>query len=557
MHEDYMNNPSWIVLLPPVLVVIITIATKRINIAFVVSLITAAFIATKGTWHSSFQLIAHRTMDQIKDPDYIYLSIFLLTIGIFITLFEKTGGILAFTRACTQHIRSKKSAETTSLLVSATLFVDDYLSNLTVGYVMSPITDTFRIPRAKLAYLVHSVSIPLIMIMPLSSWIAMITGQLGNAGIAMLHEAQQNPVSNLKIIADPFILFLDTIPFIFYSFFALLSVLIVVRHRISYGPMRTLEHIASTTDDVFGQASGHPSRTMPPSQHKKHYANSPSLIDFFLPLCILIVTFITMILYTGGYHIFGGPNTLVNAFKNTNKTFLSICIAGCMCLASAIVLAVPRRKIALHDLHKIFLAGIRMMLPAVIMLILATTLSTVVYQDLRTGTYLAALLENTLAPSLIPCMFFVVAAATAFLMGTSWGTVALLLPMAIPIMITCANVSLPTTPSLIPLLFPGLGAIFSGAACGDHLSPISQTTLMAATSTGIDPITHAQTQIPYNIPAFVATTCAYVISGICVVHHIPYTSTLALSSLSGLIINIALLATINNIIYAKRTTQQN
>jgi Na+/H+ antiporter NhaC len=541
-----MANPTWIVLLPPVLVILTTILTKRLNIAFIISILTAAFIATEGALWPALNLTASRSIHQIKDIDYLYLYIFLLLIGIFITLLEKTGGALAFAHTFTKHIRSKKAAETSSLLVSAILFVDDYLSNLTVGYVMSPITDAFRIPRAKLAYLVHSISIPLIMIMPISSWVAMLTGQLSNAGIMTLHEAQQMYTPDLKIIADPYIVFLNTIPFIFYSFLALISVILIVRYRISFGPMHTLERIASTTGNLFGKKStqlqADPAATSPA---RDRISQKPSLIDFCIPLCILIITFITTLLYTGGYHIFGGSNSFINAFKNTDKSFLAICIAGCMCLVSALLLALPRHKITLQDLPKIIMAGIHMMFPAIIMLILATILSTIVYQDLHTGTYLAHVLGNALPPSLVPFIFFIVASATAFLMGTSWGTIALLLPMAVPMMIAFANTCLPTTPSLIPLLLPGLGAIFSGAACGDQISPISQTTLMVATSTGIDPLTHARTQIPYNFPAFIAATCAFLISGLCVTHNISHAHTLVCSLISGIVINVALLAAIN------------
>ena len=178
-----MDNPTWIVLLPPILVLLFTAITKRLNLAFILSIIFAAGIASDGSICSMAKLLATRTIDQITDIDYVYLYIFLLVIGIFIVLLDRTGGARAFAHRFTKHIRSAKAAESSSLAVSAVLFIDDYLSNITVGYVMRPITDKFHIPRAKLAYLVHSVSIPLIILMPISSWVAMLTGQLSKAGI--------------------------------------------------------------------------------------------------------------------------------------------------------------------------------------------------------------------------------------------------------------------------------------------------------------------------------------------------------------------------------------
>ena len=186
-----------------------------------------------------------------------------------------------------------------------------------------------------------------------------------------------------------------------------------------------------------------------------------------------------------------------------------------------------------------------MMLPSVIMLILASILGSIVRLDLRTGSYLAGILGSTIPAALVPCMFFIVSAITAFLMGTSWGTIALLLPMATPIITTFAHTGLPTIPALVPLLFPVLGAIFSGATCGDQLSPISQTSLMASTSSGIDPITHAKTQIPYAIPAIIAAICAFIISGLCATNGISLLSNCLISLSTGLVLSLVLLISAN------------
>ncbi len=531
LGEDCMNNPTWIVFLPPLLVLIITAITKRLNLAFIISICVAAFIATSGSIDSMIHLIGTRTFSQVTDIDYIYLYIFLLVIGIFIVLLDRTGGARAFAHTFTKHLRSAKAAESASLLVSAVLFIDDYLSNLTVGYVMRPITDRFHIPRVKLAYLVHSISIPLIILMPISSWVAMLTGELSNAGIMTVAEHQKTSLTGMKIVADPFFVFLASIPFIFYSFLALASVFVVIRKRISFGPMHTYEHIAATTDNLFG------TKTVPLKPEAKPvdlHRTRASLIDFCIPITILIATFILRILYTGNYYLFGGTNSFINAFKNSDNSFLGIFMAGVACLVSGLCLALQRKKISWQDLPPIIREGISMMLPSVIMLILAKILSTIVRIDLNAGSYLATIMSHILTPSLVPGIFFVVSTITAFLMGTSWGTIALLLPMATPIIIAFAHVSLPTTTALVPLLFPALGAIFSGAICGDQLSPLSQTSLMAATSSGIDPMTHAKTQIPYAIPAIIASICSFILSGILAMHGVHYFTNCLISLSVGL-----------------------
>ena len=534
-----MDNASWIVLLPPILVLIFTAITKRLNLAFILSIICAGWIVSQGSTFSMIRLLATRTIDQLCDVDYIYLYTFLLVIGIFIVLLDRTGGARAFAHRFTKHIRSAKAAESSSLAVSAVLFIDDYLSNLTVGYVMRPITDKFHIPRAKLAYLVHSISIPLIILMPISSWVAMLTGQLSKAGIMPIEGQSQG----VKIIADPFFTFLASIPFIFYSFFALVSVFIVIHRRISFGPMHKHEQIALKTDNLFGDEKIVNNNT--PEEPRSDKNSHPSLIDFCIPLTVLIGTFVLTILYTGNYYLFGGKESFINAFKSTDQSFLAICLAGLAALSTALLLAFPRKKISIKELPSITKEGINMMLPSVIMLILASILGSIVRLDLRTGSYLAGILGSTIPAALVPCMFFIVSAITAFLMGTSWGTIALLLPMATPIITTFAHTGLPTIPALVPLLFPVLGAIFSGATCGDQLSPISQTSLMASTSSGIDPITHAKTQIPYAIPAIIAAICAFIISGLCATNGISLLSNCLISLSTGLVLSLVLLISAN------------
>jgi Na+/H+ antiporter NhaC len=533
---------SWVVIVPPILVLLITTLTKRLNLAFIISIIFAAWTASEYKFVTTAKLITNRSIDQITDIDYIYLYVFLLVIGMFIVLLDRTGGARAFAHTFTKHIRSARAAETSTLAVSAVLFVDDYLSNITSGYVMRPITDKFHVPRAKLAYIVHSVSIPLIILMPISSWVAMLTGQLAKAGI---RPNTNLTTTNVKIIADPFFVFLATIPFIFYSFIALASVFIIIRRRISYGPMHIHEQIAKTDGNLFGLEKKHILNPEDPlnTLHNTH----PSLIDFCIPLIVLIGTFIFTILYTGGYHLLGGNQTFINAFKNTDQSFFAICLAGLAAFGMGLFLALTRHKITLQDLPHIIKEGISMMYSSVIMLILASILGNIVRIDLHTGTYLASMLGNTIPAYLIPCMFYMVAFITAFLMGTSWGTIALLMPMAMPIITTFISSPLPVIPALAPLLYPVLGAIFSGATCGDQLSTISQTTLMASTSSGINPITHAKTQVPYAIPSIIGTALAFMISGWISIHGISLAANCLISLGSGLLISLLILLTINKI----------
>lgn len=529
-----MLHSDWLVIVPPLLVLLVTALTKRLNLAFILSIILASLISSDYHFRTTVKLIATRTTEQITNIDYIYLYIFLLIIGMFIVLLDKTGGARAFAHYFTKHIRSARTAETSAMAVSGILFIDDYLSNITTGYVMHPITDKFHIPRAKLAYIIHGVSIPLIILMPISSWIAMLTGQLAKSGI----NPTTIPTQTIKIIADPFFVYLATIPFIFYSFLTLASVFFVIRKRISYGPMHVHEKIALTDGNLFGHEKTHIKNPQDPLNTSQN--SHPSLLDFCLPLAILISTFFITVLYAGNYHLFGGTESFISAFKNTEQSFLAICLAGIAAFFTGLILAIIRHKITIHDLPHILSEGFDMMKSSVIMLILASILGNVINQDLQTGTYIACILGKSIPQYLIPCIFFIVASVTAFLMGTSWGTIALLMPMAMPIITAFALSPLPVTPAFTPLLYPILGAIFSGAICGDQLSPISQTSLMASTSTGIDPFTHAKTQGPYAIPVIIGTVAAFIACGLSTSALFPLLTNCFVSVITGLAVCLLL-----------------
>ena len=520
-----MNYPTWIVLLPPVLVLIFTAITKRINRAFLISIIAAAFLASNGTLYQAFEIIKNNTTSQLSDIDNIYQYAFLIMVGILIAILDKSGGAHAFAHSFTRHIKSAKTAETTTLLISASLSIDDFLGNSIAGYIMRPITDKFHIARAKLAYLVHSIATPLIMILPISTWIAFIMSSLNEAGIA---SSYQDHLS-IKIISDPYFVFLSTIPFTFYSILILFSALFIVNYKISYGPMRTMENIAQTTGNLFGNTK-HP----PSSQPEHTIQKKPSMLDFIIPLVTLIGTFIIINLYTGNYYLLGGTESFINAFKNSNSG-LSMFLAGTASLATSLVFALSRNKLSVHMVPLLCKEGALGMLNPLIMVLLSKIFSAILRNNLHTGTYLATILSGALPIYLIAPMFYVIALLAAILMGTSWGTIALLMPVASPIVTTYTLVTLPTVAQHVPLLYPVLGAIFSGAICGDQLSPISQTTLMASSSVGIDPMTHAKTQIPYAIPAIISSFFAFLISGLCIYYKLSTFWNAILSLGAGLI----------------------
>lgn len=524
---------SWLVLLPPLIILIGTLITQQLNPSLFLGICVAALIGAHGSPIAAIELLFKRVGGQLTDPDIYYLCAFLIILGSFIVVLSYTGGATAFARAMTRHLKTARMVEGASLLVSSALFIDDYLSNLTVGYVIRPLTDRFKIPRAKLAYLVHSLSGPLVILVPISSWTAMITSTMSDSDVAA------QATSTTKILIDPFSLYLHAIPFIFYSLLTIISAWVIVSFRISFGPMYTHEVIAQTTGNLLGGKEEPITQASPPASTRS------SVADLLIPLIVLVASVVIGIAYAGGFHWFGGDASFAQALRNNTQTSLILVVAGSLTLLVSLFMAYRKKQITCGDTPSLFMQGFELMRFSMIMLFLARILSVFLKYDLGTGQYLADTILHNMPSFLLPCMFFIVATITALITGTAWGTIALLVPIALEMIASLATGTAPFLPSNLPLVYPILGAIYSGAVCGNHVSPIAETTIMAATSAGSYPIDHAYTQAPYAAPAVIGAASAFIASG--VFAHIHYTLTAnVLCSLSiGLAVCISLLCILN------------
>jgi len=495
-----MTN-TWLVLLPTIIVIVAAFTIRKLNTSLTIGIICAALIATNFYIPNTARLILRRLIDRLTDSEQLLTFGFLLVIGALITLLSITGGAAAFARKISHKLKNARSAESSSILLSFALFIDDYMSNLTVGYVMRPLTDKFKIPRAKLAYLVHSLTGPLIIIAPITSWSAMITGQLDAAGIGT------NLADQVKILADPYYVYLQSIPFIFYSFLTIASVFFIVRKRISFGPMARHEDVAKESGNLLG------GKKEVKIKKEKHQNNQGELIDLFFPLGALIASIVIGILFGGGFWLFGGTKGLLEALRSNANPFLTLLISSLITLGISIIFAFFRKNITLPKIPTIAWGSAKIMYEPIVMLTLATTLGLLMREDLNTGGYLASVLVGSFSIKLLPLMLFIAATISGLATGTSWGTIALLTPIAVPLVTSLAQIPTPTAIGNISILLPVLGAIFSGAVCGDHISPISETTIMASMSSGSNPVDHTYTQLPYAIPAIICSGLAFLMAG--------------------------------------------
>jgi Na+/H+ antiporter NhaC len=442
----------------------------------------------------------------------------LICIPALIQVFIKTNSATAFTRIITKKINSPTLVELACCFSSCILSIDDYLSILTVGNVMRSITDHVGIARAKLAYLIHTLSGVLVIMCPISSWVAAICVYLQQSGID-----NTNPTA--LIYADPFLVYIESIPYMVYSLLTVFTVLIIVTKRLSFGPMAAYEK----NNQII--------------QTSAQSEDSGSPWGLVIPLIILLGSTVVGILYCGGFYLFGGTHTLLEAFKSNTQIFLVLAVASIITLLFSLLQALYQRYITMRDVGPIIYSGFHLMRSILIMLFLISILSSFLKNDLATGQYLAAMIKNTATIEYVPAIMFLLSLTMALATGSSWGTFGLLLPIAVPMISSLCNLPALTNPTDIPLLYPVLGAIFSGAVCGDHISLFSETTIMAASCAHISPLVHFKTQLVYALPAIIGSFIAFCLMGVLYVYYIQ--ALYWLSILSAFIVCITILIWLN------------
>jgi len=475
---------TWLSLLPPSIAVISAAITKRINTSLFAGIVAACLIGTSFAPVASAKLLISSVLEKLTDPDNLYLYAFLCTIGILITLLNHIGAAAAFAHRAAERLKTIKGVERFSLLLSFLLTIDDYLSILTVGYVMRPLTDRFGIARLKLAFLVHSVATPLIIIVPYASWVPVTTAYLESPNY---------------IAAESLLTYLMTIPFIFCSFLALASVIFLVARGISFGPLVPKDEDAAETPPETSQPDTHPNST---------------LTDLILPIAILVSGLLFGIPLTGGYYLFGGTRSLMQSIQYNEYSLLTMLLSVSLALIVGLSRAVVKKQLASKEIPLIVRSGILLMASAVLMVFLASVLNLLLTNNVMTGEYLASQFLGSIPLQFLPVMFFFTSLACSMAIGSAWATFGLLPPIAIPMTMELLQVSLPATLTNAPLILPVLGAILAGAICGNHLSPLSETTMLTATSTGCTPLSHAYSQFIYMVPAIVGTVAAFLLSGI-------------------------------------------
>lgn len=534
------NHLALISLLPPLVVLIIGYLTHRIMLSLIAGIFLAAIIATNfapiatismvvGSVWQNLELFNFFSLQNFWQTGNLFICIFLLVLGVFITMLQVSGGAYAYSVFAKRKIRSAKSAETASLILSTGLFVDDYLSCLTTGAVMYPLTDTQKVPRVKLAFLVDSMSGSLAILCPFSSWVAAIVGFLGDNGIS-------ETVSRATVIvANPFTTFANIIPFLFYSFILIATMWFIVRRRVSFGLMKKYEDIAKNTGNLFG-GTRHAEEK---DKRIEHNPQHTTLLEFFFPIIVLLVCVLGGILFSGHWWLLGGNNSLMTSFQEASAA-AGLFIGGNATLIICTIFFILRKRIHILQLPKVYWNGIKLMWSAALVLILAWTFGDLLRNQLHTGEYLATMMLNSVNITILPMIIFFAGCVIAFTIGSAWGTAAMMFPIVIPLVLSMINAPEQPTLAQIPILFPVLGALLSGCVAGNHISPIADTTIMSSLSTHTRLKDHVHTQIQYALPGILITGLAFLLSGVLV----PYGMAIAIAVplIVAIILNMTVLS---------------
>lgn len=533
---------TWVVLLPPLLVVLIAAITRRIILSLLCAITLGVLILNdfspypafvdmiKRVWHTT-ELNSLMSMPSFFSASYLLTCLFLLLLGILITLLSVSGGAYAYGNFVSKRLRNGRQAELSSLILSLFFFIDDYFSCLTVGSAMKSITDRYNIPRVKLAMLVNAMAAPLVVLVPVSSWVAQIMMQLRASGVSPHVNA------GTLIVADLLSLYVHVIPFIFYAVIIIATIWFMVLGRFSFGIVRTHEKIAKDSGNFFGGKAleNKYAKLLTDDQLQKS-----SVADFIFPLFSLVCSVFIGILVNGGYYFFGGQNSLLEALQSA-MIATALFFGALVTVIASFIFLLARKKILLSQVRNICVQGIGLMRSSITMLILIWTLSSMLKGDLGTGSYLASMLISTVPLALTPLIFFLVAVVTATMMGSAWGCLGLLIPVGVPMVVTLSHVAVPVGVEQLPILFPLIGAIISGAVVGNHLSPISDTMLMSSTSTGADHIDLLRTQFQLVIPTIFSTSGSFLIVGFLACSGWSLKSMIGFSLGFGLLANMGLI----------------
>ena len=463
-------------LVPPVVAIVLALITKEVYSSLFIGILIG------GVFWSGFKpeaTILHVFQDGLvgvlTDSYNMGILVFLVILGVMVCMMNKAGGSAAFGRWAKVHIKTRAGAQLATVALGVLIFIDDYFNCLTVGSVMRPVTDSHNVSRAKLAYLIDATAAPVCIIAPISSWAAAVTGFVEGE--------------------DGFSIFIRAIPYNYYAILTIVMMLTLVLLKMDYGPMKEHEKNA-----IAGDLYTTEDRPYANAEEDVIY-NKGSVIDLVFPIIILIVCCVIGMIYTGGF--FSGTG-FVEAFSGSDAS-VGLMLGSFFAFVITIVFYAVRKVLKFSDSMACIPDGFKAMVPAILILTFAWTLKAMT-DSLGAADYVAALMDSAAGGlvNLLPAIIFLVGCFLAFATGTSWGTFGILIPIVVAVFQGTNET----------MMIISISACMAGAVCGDHCSPISDTTIMASAGAQCNHVNHVSTQLPYAITVAAVSCITYVIAGV-------------------------------------------
>lgn len=465
---------TWWALVPPVIAIALALITKEVYSSLFIGIVSGGLLYSGFTFKGTVtHCLSDGFIKVLADPSNVGILIFLVVLGAMVSLMNRAGGSAAFGRWAKAHIRTRAGAQIMTIVLGMLIFIDDYFNCLTVGSVMRPVTDSHQVSRAKLAYIIDATAAPVCIIAPISSWAAAVSGFVKGA-------------NGMQV-------FLSSIPYNFYALFTILMMFTIVGTKTDFGPMAVHEKNA-----IKGDLFTTPDRPYADAEKEEENENG-RVIDLLFPIIILIICCVIGMIATGGF--FKGAG-IIDAFANSSAS-VGLSSGSIIAIIITVIYYMARRLLTFDKCMAALPDGFKAMVPAILILTFAWTLKGMT-DSLGAADFVAGVVSHSAAGlvSFLPCIIFLIGCFLAFATGTSWGTFGILIPIVVA--------AFSSDPHLMTI---SISACMAGAVCGDHCSPISDTTIMASAGAQCNHLNHVNTQLPYAMLVAAVSAVTYIIAG--------------------------------------------
>lgn len=461
-------------LVPPIVAIVLALITKEVYSSLFIGILVGGLFYSNFSFETTITHIFNDGFVAVLSDSYnVGILVFLVILGAMVSLMNRAGGSAAFGEFAKEKIKSRAGAQLATIALGVLIFIDDYFNCLTVGSVMKPVTDRHKVSRAKLAYLIDATAAPVCIIAPISSWAAAVTGFVEGE--------------------DGFSIFIRAIPYNYYALLTIVMMIAMILMGVEFGSMRTHEQNALKGDLFTSGDASSAEETVPAGAKGK-------VIDLIIPIATLIVCCVIGMIYTGGF--FEGEG-FVSAFSNSDAS-VGLALGSIFAIIITIIIYLCRRVLTFSECMECLPSGFKAMVPAILILTFAWTLKAMT-DSLGAAVFVAGAMENSARGlmNFLPAIIFLVGCFLAFSTGTSWGTFGILIPIVVAVF---AN----SNPQLMII---SISACMAGAVCGDHCSPISDTTIMASAGAQCNHVNHVSTQLPYAVVAAAVSFVTYIVAG--------------------------------------------